>query len=297
MRITNNMLQRSALGHMQDNLRKIADSQEKVSTGLRLQKPSDDPTAASAAMRSRRSLRAVDQYQRGIEAATTRATSEETVLDELSGILGRAKVLASSQSGSTATAQTRSITKAEVDELLKHAVTLANTRVGDEYLFGGTDANTRPYDVLTTPGDVDFTTTSPAGVHQVEIAEGRFLTTTHNGVEVFEDTRVLSSLRDLSRALAGNDEAGIATAMADIDGALTGVNNLIGDVGARVHRLDLTRTNLEAMEANLLSFRSELEEVDIEAAVSELMSRQTTLQAAMLATSRVMGLTLADYLR
>jgi flagellar hook-associated protein 3 FlgL len=47
----------------------------------------------------------------------------------------------------------------------------------------------------------------------------------------------------------------------------------------------------------LTTFRSDLQEVDLEAAMTQLVTRQTAYQSAMLATSKVLSLSLADYLR
>lgn len=297
MRVTNGMMQRAALYQVQSSLQRVSEAQEKVSTGLRIRKASDDPSAASSSMRARGTLRALEQYKRGIEVANSRSTTEESILSQLSDVLTRAKVLAIGQAGDTADATTRAVVKAEIDQLFEHAVQLANSRLGEEFVFGGAKATVQPFTLVTTGTSVDYTSTSPTGEHRVQIAEGRHLVTSHNGVEVFEDTGALAALRELSESLGSNDQEGITSVLYDLDTAMDGVETLIGDVGARVNHLRITQTHLEDMELNLLGYKSELEEVHIEEAMTELVARQTTYQAAMLATSRVMGLSLADYLR
>ena len=89
--------------------------------------------------------------------------------------------------------------------------------------------------------------------------------TNHNGTEVFLDTNVLAAHTDLSTALGGNDLPGIQAA-------------------------------LGALDTQLRTFKSVVEDADMEKAVTELVARQIAYQAAMLATSRVMSLNLADYL-
>jgi flagellar hook-associated protein 3 FlgL len=61
--------------------------------------------------------------------------------------------------------------------------------------------------------------------------------------------------------------------------------------------LDSAAENITAYKTNVTTFKSNLEEVDIETAVTELTQRQMAYQAAMLSTSKVMSLTLTDYLR
>jgi flagellar hook-associated protein 3 FlgL len=274
----------------------VAESQEQVSSGRRILKASDDPSAASAAMRVRTPLRAVEQYRSNIDLADSRSQVEENTLDAVLDVVIRAKELAVGQAGANADAQTRRAVKAEIDQLFQHVVQLANTRLGDDYIFGGAQGDVRPYALDDTVPE-GFTTTSPTGDYTVEIAEGRYLKASHNGVEVFEDTGVLTSLRNLSDALGANDAQAVRVAMGELDTAFDGVQVIVGDVGARTNHLEITRSSLDTLELNLLGRKSELEEVHLEKAMTELVGRQTTLQAAMLATSRVMGLSLANYLR
>lgn len=296
MRITNGMMQRASLAHLQGNMQRIAAAQEQVASGRRINRASDDPSAASAAMRTRTPLRAIEQYKSNVDLAEMRGLAEETVLDSVIDVLIRAKEVGIGQAGDTADAKTRRAVQAEVRQLFEHVVQLANTRQGDDYLFGGAKADVRPYE-LDPAAPHGFTSSDPTGEHRVEIAEGRHLKVSHNGLEVFEDTGVLSALYELAEALGGNDVDGIRAALGGIDAAFDGVQGLLGDIGARGSHLQITRSSLEALELNLHTYRSELEEVHVEEAITELMGRQTTLQAAMLATSQVMGLSLANYLR
>jgi flagellar hook-associated protein 3 FlgL len=85
--------------------------------------------------------------------------------------------------------------------------------------------------------------------------------------------------------------------MTEVDGAFDSVQHLLGAVGARASSLEITGANLDAVKAGLVVLKSDVEDVEIEEAITELMSRQTSYQAALMTTSRLMGLTLTDYLR
>ena len=298
MRITNHIIQRDALTSLQQGYRRVAEAQQQVSTGMRISRASDDPVAAAGAMQSGSALRALEQFHRNIGQAKTRVGAEEGVLNQLGDVLTRAKELAISQAGDTADASTRAAVRAEVDQLLEFVVGLGNTRLGEAYLFGGDQASAAPFQ-RPPPGDPApvFAAAPPNGTHQTEVAAGQFLKANHNGSEVFLDTGALKALYDLSEALGSGTATDIGAALNQVSSAFGEVQNLLGDIGARSNQLEITSTNLDALEINLRTFKSDLEEVDIEAAVTELVSRQTAFQAAMLATSRVMGMTLTDYLR
>ena len=142
-----------------------------------------------------------------------------------------------------------------------------------------------------------FTAAAPSGTRQTEISAALFVRTNHNGSEVFLDTNVMGALASLSDALGANDPAAVRAAIDQIDGAFAGVQNLLGDTGARSNQLDVTASNIDALDTQLRSYASTLSEADLEEAITELVTRQTAYQAAMSATSRVIGLNLADYLR
>lgn len=297
MRVTNGMMQRATLSQMQASMQRIAEAERKVATGMRISKASDDPTAAAGSIRTRVELRAVERYSRSADLANSRAVTEENVLLQITDLLSRAKVLANGQATESATGDTRKHAKAEVDQLFRQLVDLGNSRFESGYLFGGVQADTRPLSVDETNPVLDFVSTSPSGQHTVEIGEQRYLATNHNAVEVFETTGVLAAVRDLAAGLQNDDTAAITASMGALDTAFSGVQDLIGDIGARVNQIEVTKTSFASLELNLKQFKAGLEEVNFEEAATELVSRQTALQAAMLATSRVMGLSLADYLR
>jgi flagellar hook-associated protein 3 FlgL len=292
MRITNGIIQRTALANLQLNMRRILDAQQTATTGKRIRAVSDDPIGASQVMQSDGSLRALDQYKRNIGSATARVDAEESALDRLTQLLERAKELGIAQAVSNAGPGTRLTTKAEVDQLLSAALQIGNQRHEGEYLFGGLQSGTAPFGSTTPP----FSAAPPTGTRRTEISQAQYLATNHNGTEVFLDTNVLGALNDLSVALGANDLAGIQTALGALDGAHDAIQNLIGDVGARSSQLEVTSSNLTALDMQLRTFKSVVEDADVEKAVTELVSRQNAYEAAMLATSRVMSLNLADYL-
>lgn len=297
MRITNNILRRNALSSVQANLRQVTAAQQQVATGVRITKASDDPTGAAETMRADRSLRGLDQYRRNVQSAQARSAAEESALTTLTDVLARAKELGVSQATATATPATRAIVAAEVEHLFRFAVGLANTKHGEEFLFAGDRPDTTPYAVTGTGTALGFTSISPTGTRAAQVTDALQVPTNANGTTVFESSGVLAALRDLSRGLAGNDEDGIRTSLAGLDDAFGSVQELLGDTGARVNQLEVIGANMDAIEINLRTLRSDLTEVDLEKAMTDLVARQNAFQAAMLATSKVMGMNLTDYLR
>ena len=294
MRITTNMMATLSIADLQQNLAQVNASRDQVSTGLQVQAMSDNPGAASQVMQASSTLRALTQYKTSIQAGTARAQAEETTLDSLTNILSRAKELAISQGTSTADSSTMAQTKAEVDQLLDEARSLGNTQFENGYLFGGNDSQTLPFPSDTPP----FTNAAPpAGQPQTEIGSGQYSPSSHNGTQVFVNTGALQSLYDLDQALGSNDATGIQHSIGELTTAFNGVQGLLGDVGAWQNGFQIASSNIDALSANITVFKSNLSDADMEASMTDLLTRQNTYQAAMAATSRVLSLSFTDYLK
>lgn len=294
MRVTNTLIQRNATITLQQNLQAMAKAQAQVSSGQKYTAFSDDPQAQSSVMQTSSSLRALDQYKRNIDDATSRANMEDSVLQQLGDSVTQATQIAMQEGNATSTAATRLTAKAQIDSIIDSAVALGNTKYQSDYLFGGNDVTDAP--LSNTP---PFYTGAAAdsGAHTTEIAAGQIFKSNHNAKEIFLDTGTLQALKDLSTALGANDTVGIAAASASLQSAQQGIQAVVGDLGARENQLDNAGSNLDALKTNLTTFKSSLSEVDQETAITELVTRQTAYQSAMLATSRVIGMTLTDYLK
>lgn len=298
MRITNATISTNAVRALLTNQRGIDRASRQISSGLRFERVSGDPTAGSDAMRATSDIKALAQYRRNIQRAAAVSNTQEGVLNALTDVLVRAQELAVQQASSTNTPQTRSAVKAEIDQLLRMAITLGNTQVEGAYLFGGAEATTPPVTLIdgTTP---NFAVASTAPAAQFELSAGQRIRVAERAADIFGTTGggTLAALRELSLALEAGDIGQISAAGASLNAAYTTVQNTLGATGARSNQLDVTRTNLDALDVTLKVYRSELIDVEVEAALAELVAKQTTYQAAMLATTRVIDLNLGNYLR
>jgi flagellar hook-associated protein 3 FlgL len=287
------MIQTNATLSLQMNLQQMAQAQTQVSTGQKYSSFADDPRAQSSVMQTSSALNALDQYQRNINDATARANMEDSVLQQLTDTVTRASSIATQQGTSTSNAANRLAAKQEVDNLLNFATSLGNTQYQGTYLFGGDNVTSAP--ITSSPPFYDVA--APSGTHTTEISTGQLFKSNHNAKELLLDTGTLQALKDLSTALGNNDVAGIGTALKSLNSSQAGIQSLVGDLGARENQLQVTGANITALQANLNTFKSNLSNVDQEKAITDLVTRQTAYQSAMLATSRVLGMTLTDYLK
>ncbi len=303
MRVSNSIITGRSQLRLQQGLQGIDRVRDDISTGVKIRKMSDNATDAGQLVRIGSSMRAITQFRRNADAGINRAQAEESALDLLGNSLTRAIELGISQATATANADSRLVVKKEVDQLINLAVNVGNTRFGDEYLFGGTRAGEAPFQTpAPTTGsfsrltDAGGNTVNPSGGITLEVGDGKFVTPNHNGTEVFIDTDALDALRALSVALGNNDRAAIQTAADRITAANNKVQALVGTQGARINEMQDAKLNLDTLEFDLKAYRSDLRDTEIDKAMVELVGKQTLYQAAMSATSRILGLSLANYL-
>ena len=295
------MIAAQQMSALQTNISLMQEAQARLSSGKKLNAASDDPAAAVSVMGSGSALRALEQYRTNVQRASDRIDLEDRTLSQLGDLISRVKELAVSQSTATANDATRTAANAEVQQLFHQIIQLGNTKFGNEFLFGGDQSATIPFTESGSGASLDFSSTNPTGQRMIGIGEGQTIAPTHNGTQVFLDTGVLDAVKDVVHSLdpasATYGNAGISAAMNKLDAAFDSVQGVLGDTGALGNRLSNVSQNLDALKMNLTTFKSNLEDIDVETAMTELTNRQVAYQAALVATTKVTGLSLADYLR
>jgi len=302
-------LNTSLLG-IQSNQTAIARLNQQIATGLTLLAGKDDPVAATKAMElgNRVSLRT--QYVANQEKAELDLNYQTVVTQEIDSTLNQARGLLTSISPSHS-ASLRNAHAEQLKVVFSHLVGLANTRdPAGNFIFSGFQTATEPYansSTATIPATVQPTiysgTPAPGGVRNVEVENGRYVQANDNLDSVFKAGVAGSDLlQELGEAIVNLQTGGTVT-QPDLDGYIALLDSALYDLGLIQHRaagalteikdLRTTTDALMLVEKNALS---DLTQVDKAAAIVELQSRQTTLEAISRAYSITSGLSLFNYL-
>ncbi|MEW6738985.1 MAG: flagellar hook-associated protein FlgL [Nitrospirota bacterium] len=149
MRITTKMFYDRFLSDMQRNMESIFKASEQIATGKKINRPSDDPTAMSRIIGYTTHISAIGEYKRAIDSAKGSLEAADSSFSGLNDILIRAKELSLSGATGTTDPNSRLMIAREVGVLFESAVGIANTKVGDRYIFSGFKSNIAPVDVNT----------------------------------------------------------------------------------------------------------------------------------------------------
>jgi flagellin-like hook-associated protein FlgL len=108
---------------------------------------------------------------------------------------------------------------------------------------------------------------------------------------------VLSSLKSLRDAMAANDPVAVRAAMSPLDAAISNNQTNLAEVGARTNTLDSADTSRGELSASLTKQQSAAQDTDMPTAITRLATVQASLQAALLAASKILNTNLTQYLQ
>ena len=278
----------------------IQQTQDKVATGKKVLKASDDPVAAATISFVRDQKVMLDRFATNIDRAQTRLTLTENVVAESVNLLTRAYELGIQAKNDTLTAVDRRAISFEVSQIRESMMSLANSKdVNGNYLFAGYRTNIQPF-VSNEAGEVTFA--GDRGVHSVQISDSLRANTGLDGADVFmrvdiDGTTkpffdVLTSMeRELQGGTINNDT--VAELNACIDHFAVNQTR----VGAELNKLDYQKSAMERrvllMDENL----SGLEDADLANLVSELQTMIVSRDAAQRSFVQIGQQSLFDYIR
>jgi flagellar hook-associated protein 3 FlgL len=298
VRITQNMLSHQSFSGMQSAMNRVAKAQEQLTTGRLINRPSDDPTGATTAMRIRSSLASQEQFVRNADDAVGWLDQTDGTLSTMGDQITRARDIALQGANTGAMGQqAREALATEVDQIRAGLISSANAQYLDRPIFGGITAGAKAYNPdgsLADPAAIGVGT----GVIR-SVAESARVRIDVEGPDVFgtSPNSVFDRLDALSAALKTNDSAGISAAVNNLKSDADRISNVRADVGARTVRVENARSVANDATLTLKNALSEVENVDLAKATVELGLQEVAYQAALGATAKVLQPSLLDFLR
>ncbi|OPY73294.1 MAG: Flagellar hook-associated protein 3 [Syntrophorhabdus sp. PtaU1.Bin058] len=159
----------------------IARNQDMVSAGKKILDPSDDSVVFSKNVEIQATKQLDVQFQRNLGRAKTLNSLYETSLTQISDLLAKAEEIAVSATSETSTAETRRYASEEIKGIIEHLVTVANSKLGNTYIFSGKKLTTTAF-TLNADYTVDFNGSNDVQQIYVDAGERSDLGLSGNGV-------------------------------------------------------------------------------------------------------------------
>lgn len=274
----------------------MATLQEQINSGKKITRPSQDPVVAIKGIGYRTDLNKVEQYQRNLGEVNNWLDSSDDALDKVGSALKRVQELVTDAANDTKTPEDREKIKVEITQLKAQIRDLANTKVGDKYIFSGTKTLSPLYD---NNGNL-LGETGVDGSVNIEVYDGVEIKVNTNGKTMFEDIdkmmENIESVLDSSKTPVATGPE-IAKYLEDISGNQDTVLAARADIGARQNRVEMMEDRLGAQEIIVTKQLSSNEDIDYEKAITEMITQESIHRAALSVGARIIQPTLTDFLR
>ena len=298
MRLTFSAMHRNAQEGIESASTRLMEFQRQVSTGKRIEKPSDDPSATLGSIGEHNETAAIDQYARATDTVGSRLAVVDTVLSDVISQLERAQVASASARGSSKTPGQREAAATELEGIRDTIFSDMTTAFNGSYLFSGSNSTVPPYS--RTPGNPVSAYAGSASELLVDVDQQRAVKMTFNGQVLAQGSDaqdIFVELDNLIAAVRAGDDAGIGDGMDALQRMFDRVSTAQGRVGADLRTIDEQKLRLDELKRSSAKRISALEDTNMAEAISGMAQADAAYRAALGAASTVTKQSLMDYLR
>jgi flagellar hook-associated protein 3 FlgL len=302
-RVTTQMTSQTLLADINQALDRVDTTQQELSTGKRINQPSDDPYGTSLALQLDNQLANLTSYTNNVTDGTGWAQAGNTALSDVTNAVQRVRELTLEAANGTQTKADMQASADEVNQLIDEIKQDANTQYNGQYIFSGSATSTAPYQ----PGAND-TYAGNSGQVTREIGPNTSLTVNGDLAGVLGngqttpgqpagDGLLLNTLRNIADDMqSGNSSALSGTDLGQLDTNLNSLNGLSANLGSVTDRLQMASTRLESLQTSDASALSNTQDADMAQTEINFSTEQAALTAALQAGAHIVQQSLMNFL-
>lgn len=281
------------------NLNLMNSSQQKLlgelSSGLRVQRPSDDPATAAALVELKSDDAGTQQSISNAKAMGMQMQAADSALNSVGTVLQRALTLGVEGATGTLSDADRDALAEELKGIKDQLLQLANSSLRGVYLFAGTASSVQPYVADNTkPSGVRYDGNS--STNQVEIGDGYWIDANLAGTRIFGDgtSGTFKALNDLITAVQNN--TGVDAANSQVQSAIDQVSVARVQYGNAMNQLSTSQSIMDDRHIQLQQQVENLSAADMTKTASDLVSVETSRTALLDVIAKSNRVSLFDYL-
>jgi len=272
-------------------------SQAEVSSGLRVQQASDDPTEIAEILQLQGDISQNQQIQSNLNSVSSDLGTADSALQTAVQVVENATSLGAQGASTTSTADERTNLAQQVNGILQTLVGIANTNIDGRYIFSG-DQDTQPaYQIdPTQPEGVKQLVNAPATQVVVD-ASGTSISVSKTAQEIFDAKdangnptagNVFAAVNSLVTALQSNNQADISQAVISLQSADQYLNDQLAFYGQAENSISTATTVAQQFQTQETSNLSQLRDADVASVAVQLTQEQNQNQAALSAESTLL---------
>jgi len=316
VRVTNQMMGNALKQHIQNNLSQLSRTQEQLSTGKTILRPSDNPTDISRLMAVKAQKEINKQYTQNIDDGLTYLYSTDTALGTAGEMLAQANELAVQGANGTLSDTDMEAIGEQIDKMIDEMVDVANTTAGGKYIFAGRTNSRPPFyrddsnpDQIMYRGDLKRISREVANLseHTVDapgVLEGENgVFGAINATDLSADGKaevtggVFKTLIDLRDALNSGDQDQVNNMVEEIQTTTDHILMNRVAVGARTRHFEAVKDQMLDQEVRLSQVMQNLQSADIARLSIDLTQQQLTYQTTLSAGANMLQTSLLNFLK
>jgi len=267
MRINHNISSMITQGSLYKSNQALSKSLERLSTGLKINRASDDAAGLAISENLRTQINGVGQAQKNAQDGIAALNIAEGAGNEISSILQRMRELSVQAANDTLTSTERGYTNQEFTSLRSEIDRIAAV----------TNYNNMG---LISSGGTRFGAVGAATGNQLWIDANNTVGIDSITISISTmTTNFISAATFTTRTLTTQLEA--QSAISELDTAINSVNTMRSNIGAYVNRLEHAMNNLMISETNQTAAESSIRDVDFAEETSVFTKNQILSQSAM----------------
>lgn len=285
---------------------RIDKTQEQITSGYRINRPSDDPAAVGDVLQLESDLGRVTQAAANLNSVKTEVDAASGVVQDAVSLLDQARTLGAQGASATLSSTERIAFASQAEQILSALVDASRASFAGRYLFSGDSSSQAAYNInLANPNGVTRLITAPA-TRLIQDSSGTVFAVSKTAQDLFDHRNpddslaadnVFAAVNSLRVALLNNDQAGANTALASITAAqdyLSMQGTFYGAVQNRVaNALDIA----QKFQLQWKGALSDVRDTDVAAATTELAQERLAQQAALQAQASMPHSSLFDFLK
>lgn len=302
IRITQSLLTQRTLQNLNNSLIRLSKLQEQLATGVRVNRPSDDPVDARRAIDIRTTISKTEQYISNLTDLQPTLNASENVLSSTVNIMQRVTELTVRAANGTEGQEALNASANEIDQLLEQVFLIANEKLSDRSLFGGTITTIDAFVATRDPVTDEITGVTYQGNDgeiEVQFSDETTLSVNLPGDEVFQDAvdifDMLIGIRDDMRS--GDQDSLSMVRLDQLDTAQQQVLSGLSKIGAVQNRITEISDKNEDFVLDLREQLSQKIDADFAETVLAFQTEQNGYNAALSASARVLQNSLLDFIR
>lgn len=301
-RVTNQMTAQMTLANIEQDLDQLDTTQQQLSSGKKINEPSDDPYGTSLTLDMNGQLAQLTSYNNNVSDGTAWTQAATSALSGIDSSVQRVQELVVQASTGTSTASDDQAAAAEVNQLIDSIKSDANTQYNGQYIFSGTSTQTAPYQSGATDtyqGGTGAVTRQigPNSTVQVNTDVSQLLGNGQGSGGSAGDGKLLDTLRQIASDLqSGNTSALSGADTTALNSNYGNLTQMEANVGAVTDQLSTASTRIQDLQTDDTQVLSNTEDADMASTEISYSSQQAAFQAALQAGAQIIQTSLMNFL-